>query len=158
MVTTTQSHIPELPAELVSAVTGEAYRDADRVNVFLKALGLVPRAGRQLQLPATFLLDLGAALRLMCWEQCGVCIHLHAGLPSARQALLEVLRSLTTEPDSSGTSTSALPYKVMLLFVERFAWNGWPKLGADVTLELAHADEESLLEALADFLWEHRSA
>jgi hypothetical protein len=42
----------------------------------------------------------------------------------------------------------------MVLFVERFAWKARDELDADVALH--EADEEQILEALADFLWNHR--
>jgi hypothetical protein len=55
----------EFPAALVAAVAGEADLDAGRVGLFLQALGLEASPARPIRLPASFLLELGAALRLL---------------------------------------------------------------------------------------------
>ena len=154
MATPMQPHLLEFPTELVTAVVGEASRDAERVDVFLKRLGLENCANRTVQLPAHFFLDLGAALRLLDWEERGIGVHLDVGLPPARQAVREVLLSLTAMPDSPSTPADSLAYRVMIVFIEHFAWSGCAELGADVTLGETH--EEAFLELLADFLWEHR--
>jgi hypothetical protein len=142
--------LPDYPPELIQAVVRDASRDADHVGVFLKALGLSASPEKPLSLPAHFLLELGAALRLLSWESRGFFIHQQAGLPAAREALRAVFSSLS-DPSAAPTE---LPYRVMCLSVENFAWNAQEELRADVCLE--EAEEEMLLEALADFLWAHR--
>src|SRR3954451_7437938 len=151
--------LSDFPPDLIQAVARDAARDADRVGVFLDALGRPP-AGRRPQdpplgLPADLLLGLGAALRLLLWEQQGIDAHRQAGLPPGRQALRDVFRAATgqADPEAAGRART-LPYRVLTLFVERFAWAGRPELGADLTL--GPADEDALLEGLADFLWAHR--
>jgi len=124
------------------------------VGLFLNELGLGGFPERPLILPAGFLLDLGAALRLLEWERRGLQAHLQAGLPPARKALSDVCRTLGKQPDPAAVPPGTLASRVLAVFVERFAWNAWAELNAEVALD--QADEEQVLEALADFLWEHR--
>jgi hypothetical protein len=148
--------LDDLPCDLIDAVARDAEADADHVGAFLDALGLRPPPGQVLPLPAAFLLDLGAALRLLLWEQAGLQAPASAGLPPARQALRDVLLSLRSY--AAGVrrleTPATLAPRVLATFVDHFAWDARPELGADVTL--AEADEEAVLEALADFLWAHR--
>jgi hypothetical protein len=157
----TPSPLPlsDFPPELIRAVAQDAARDADLVGAFLDALGLAP-AGRRpqdppLRLPADFLLGLGAALRLLLWEQHGIEAHREAGLPPARQAIQDVFLAATGQADpETAESARTLSCRVVALFVERFAWVGRVELAAELTL--GPADEDALLEGLADFLWVHR--
>ena len=147
--------LSELPAEMVSSVAADAARDADRVGAFLDAFGIKAPADRPLHLPAAFLLDLGAALRLLAWEQQGLQLHREAGLPPAREVLADVLRQAA----NAGSSAPALPnhglaLTVLMLSVDRLAWSARGELNIDVAL--GEADEEAILAGLADFLWEHR--
>ena len=109
-----------------------------------------------LPLPAAFLLDLGAALRLMAWEQAGINPQHVAGLPPAQEAIRDVLLSLRQPPTGAAQADApgTLARRVGAAFFEHFAWCGLGELDADVTL--GAADEEAVLEALADFLWAHR--
>src|SRR5262245_6438845 len=86
----TTPYILDISGDLVRSVRAEAERDADTVGMFLTALGLHATPARSIPLPATFLLDLGAALRLLAWEQAGLPPQEVAGLPPARQALTDV--------------------------------------------------------------------
>ena len=142
------SQFPEYPPDLIQAVAREAERDADRVGLFLTTAALTP----PIHLRAEFLLNLGAALRLLQWEQAGIDLHARAGLPSGKQALLDVLAVAAGQAAPDVVEyVRRLPLRVTALFVEEFAWTGRLELGADVTLDPADAD--ALLEGLADFLW-----
>ena len=152
--------LPPFPPDLIQAVAHDAKADAGRVAQFLSGLGL-QRGGDgvarvPLRLPAYFLVGLAAALRLFSWEQGGLRIHRDAGLPSAAEALQLVARSITThEPVARKEQASRqLLCQILTVFVERLAWNGRALLEAD--LELGEADEETLVDALADLLWAHR--
>jgi len=147
-------NIPNVPGELVAAVAEDAARDADRVGQFLRTLGLGGSPDRPVRLPAAFLLELGAALRLGDWEQRGLQVHREAGLPSAQQALRDVFQASSTSPGPAAAPHERLVYRIVVLFAERFAWNARVELDADIALD--EADEEQLLEGLADFLWDHR--
>ena len=147
--------------DLIRAVKGDAERDADLVGAFLAVTGLAPSGrrtrGAPLAVPGLCLLRLGAALRLSLWEQLGIRVHLDHGLPPARQALIDVLHTATGQAEAEAAERSrSLASRVLNLSVERLAWNGRAQLGADVVL--GAADQEQLLEALADYLWAHRSA
>ncbi len=145
--------LPNHPPDLVRAVADEAERDADRVGLLLTTLGLQP----SIRLSFEFLLALGAALRLCHWEQNGIDLHLRAGLPPARQVLDEVFRTaIGNAAPEAAERTRNVASRVAAFFVERFAWNGRAELGADLTL--GPADEDALLDGLADFLWANRPA
>ena len=145
-----------LPPELVEATAGEAARDADRAGQLLHELGFVPSPGRPVRLPAAFLLDLGAALRLLAWEQGGLHVHRDAGLPPAEQALHDAFRGLVESAGATGTAARDLARRVLALFAGRLAWHGRPELDADVALD--DLDEDVMLDALAAFLWARRHA
>jgi hypothetical protein len=140
----------EFPDAMVSAVATDAARDADRVRMFLSALGILPSPEKPLSLPARFLLHLGAGLRLLSWEANGFFAHREVGLPEARAVIRDAFQSL----NNSGVDPAELCIRVMGLSIERFAWTAPAELGTDVSL--AEADEDALQEALADFLWAHR--
>jgi hypothetical protein len=148
--------IPNCPSELVRAVADEAERDADRVGVFLDTLGLHATPDRPVSLPVAFLLDLAAALRLLAWEQVGLHPQDVAGLPPARQAIRDALLTLNRASTQTATvaASGSLAYRVCQAFVDHFAWSGRDELDADVML--GEADEDAVLEALADFLWANR--
>jgi hypothetical protein len=151
---------------LVEAVARAAMRDADLVGHFLVALGLRPEAGRPARLPAGLLLDLGAAMRLLAWEAAGLDPGRIAGLPTAHEAVLSAFRDATpARPGEPPAGTSAPPpvgppgslaARALEAFARHFAWAGHLELGADVALDAA--DEDALLEAVADFLWTNRPA
>lgn len=157
MASPTPHTVPAIPPELLADVAERADADADRVVLFLQALGLAPAPGQTRALPAAFLLDLGAALRLLAWEAAGLDVHRQAGLPAAldaiRRAFAEAPGYLLRDP------TAPAPYPplfraVLRLTADRLAWAGRRDLGADVVL--GDPDEDALIEALAAFLWAHR--
>lgn len=150
MVTNT----PAIPPDLVTAVEEDAARDAGRVALFLRTLGLKVSPARPIALPDAFLIELGAALRLLEWERRGLSAHLDAGLPPSGRAIRDAFRHLAAPGIALGPLSDTLTYRVMVLFAERFAWAGREELDAEVAL--GAADEEALLEDLADFLWNHR--
>ena len=122
--------------------------------MFLRALGLKASPARPIALPDAFLLELGAALRLLEWERRGLTAHTDAGLPPSGQALREAFRHLDAPGAAPGPLGDTLAYRVMVFFAERFAWAGREELDADVAM--GEADEDALLDALADFLWDNR--
>jgi len=146
------------PPELVRAVAHDAACDADLVVVFLDALGLSPAGPDQppRRLPAWFLLELGAALRLWLWECHGMRLHREAGLPPAEEALRGVFGRLTAPAADQPAGGTPLSRRVLALFVEHFAWSGRADLDAD--LVLGEVDEDALVEVLANLVWAHRAA
>ena len=147
--------VSDLPPDLVQAVARDARADADHVGLFLREIGIAATPQKPRRLPAAFLLDLGAALRLLSWEQAGLDLRGVAGLPPARQALLAVLRAAASHGGAGpGAPPGSLSSLVVAAFADHFAWNARVELDAEVVL--GEADEEAALAALADFLWEHR--
>ena len=149
-----------LPTELVPAIARDAADDAQRVADFLDALGRRPTgegADRApLRLPCYVLVFLAAALRLWVWEQGGLFAHRDAGLPSADEAVRDLSQALLA-PDALADKEMAarrLLRRVLCVFAARLAWGGRALLGAD--LELGEAEEDALVDALADFLWANR--
>jgi hypothetical protein len=161
MAVTSPLPLSDFHPDLLRALALGAARQAEWVGSFLEEIGLAP-VGRGPQdrpprLPADFLLSLGAALQLLLWEQLGIPVHLDHGLPPARQALLDVFRTAAgqAEPEAFECIRS-LASRVLVLSVEHFGWNAHVELGAEVVL--GEADQEALLEALADYLWAQRGA
>jgi hypothetical protein len=147
--------VSDFPAELVAGVAREAEADARRVCLFLGVAGVSATPDRPVHLPAGFLLDLAAALRLLCWEQAGLQPQSLGNLPDARHAIREVFGSATNPPrEGESRRTDSLALRVVTAYIAHFAWEARVELGADVIL--GEADEDAVLEALADFLWEHR--
>ena len=140
--------LADFPPEMIAAVVVDAERQAEGVAEFLGTLGenLVPPSRRT----PDFLLQLAAALRLRRWEAEGFFFHREVGLPEADQAVREALAS----PNAVAANPTSLSLAVLRLTLERFAWSGPRKLGVDVAVK--EANEEALLEALAEFLWAHR--
>ncbi len=151
--------IPEadsgLTAEFIEAIIRQALLDADRVAWFLIQRRSV---GDQLVPPPNlwsgrFLLELAGALRLACWEQLGIWVHRAAGLPTAHQALIEVLQSPGSDPISTGSAT--LSSQVFILWIRHFAWSSLAALDADLIL-VGDVEEDRLLDSIADLLWSQR--
>ena len=146
----------EYPAELIQFAVAEAERDADEVATFLAAAGLAPPPGDTRGIPPGVLLDLGAIVRLRRWEAAGLAVHTEAGLPTADAALTRLVALLVAAASDRTVLATAgvLARSVFELTVNRFAWTAQPELGTDVVL-LAD-DEDALVDALAQFLWERR--
>jgi hypothetical protein len=149
----TDSKVPpssDLALDIATVVARDAYRDADRVGLFLAHLGMKGTPEKPLALPPSFLLRLGFALRLLDWEQKGYYFHREVGVPEAQLAIREAFLRLN-DVDADPTKSSSA---ILNLSLERFAWSGPPELGADIALH--GVQDDTLLEALADLLWTHR--
>ena len=140
------------PDELIVAVTREAEADADRVVEFLRYLGLQPTAEKPLGFSRDQLLFLGAVLRLASWEEAGVPIHFSIGLPPASRILAD---AINLAQQGHGAYPKELSHVVHKLFIDRAAWHG-RDLGGVVQLD--GLDDETALDALAEFLWSRRRA
>lgn len=146
----------EYPAELIQFAADEAGRDADDVAAFLAAAGLAPPPGETRGFPPGILIDLGAVVRLRRWEAAGYAVHVEAGLPTARGALSRVIYTLVKAAANRAllAAAGALGRAVFELTVTRFAWAAPRELGTDIMLNID--DEDSLVEAMAQFLWARR--
>ena len=140
-----------------SARWRHALDDADVVGTFLRDdCGVRGTPDRPVRIPLTILLDLAAALRLHAWEQAGIDPCQFPGLPDFAGGLHDVVRRVGLEPGDCGPGLrpGELAVRVLNARTDYFAWCGRAELGADVAL--GPADEETVLEALADFLWQNR--
>jgi hypothetical protein len=152
--------LSQYPPDLLDAVTRDAESDAERVFEFLDVIGVRPSGegadGIPVKLPAYFLLRLAAALRLCTWEQKGLLIHQEAGLPSANDALRELGRSIAAPGPLQQEKQAAdqLSQGVLRVAMNSLAWGG--RVYFDADLAVGDADEDRLVEAMADLLWAHR--
>ncbi len=147
-----------LPPDMVRAAVDCALEDADMVETFLRDVcGLPPAPDRRLTVTAEWLCDLGAALRLYLWQERGIePRQLDPELPDFATALRNLVRQGRPDPGDSltGLPTGELSKRVFDAHIEHFSWVSGLELDAPVTL--GPADEEAVLEALADFLWAAR--
>jgi hypothetical protein len=144
------------PPELVQFATQEAKRDAVRAGAFLYALGIAKRPGPPVELPADFLLNLGALLRLLEWERNGISVHQEAGLSAAKAAEQEMLQRMVSRIGKKPKPDLWLSNAVFGLLIENFAWTAQQNLQADIQLDFP--DEDALVEAMAQFLWSQRTS
>ena len=142
--------LPDVPADMITAVASGAARDAERVGLFLHEIGLSACPNQPRNLPAGFLLHLAAALRLLVWETQGFFFHQADGLPSARQAIRDAFHAL----QDPGADPRDFCVHVLRLSLERFAWNGPRDLHADIALD--DLSDDAALDVLAEFLWASR--
>jgi hypothetical protein len=146
-----------LPPDMVRSVQAYALDDADLVGTFLRDVcGLPATPDHPVRLPADFLTELAAALRLFTWESAGFDLGQVAAVPEPRTALLDLFRRAMATDDGSPANWSRdeLSARVIAAYAERFAWPARSELGAEVVL--GPADQENVLEAVADFLWQIR--
>jgi hypothetical protein len=160
MTPANSSLIPsEVPPELVHSLTADASEDADNVGLFLGYLGLAPSDPNgpdpPICFPAWFLVELAAALRIWLWEASGLRIHLDAGLAPARESLLSVFcRAKEVANGHASSNATPLMNNVIELSINRLAWSARRDLGAEVVL--GEADEDTIVETLANLIWKHR--
>jgi hypothetical protein len=147
----------EFPAELVRKVRNDAEVDADCVAMFLDRLGLGRKNPEDppARFPAAFLLGLGAVLRVLGWEVAGYYPHKEGGLSSARQMLLDLLKWCQHDtPAQRDRAVVQLCNKILSISATRFAWEGPEIIGVDVLI--GPADEDVLVDAMAEFVWQSR--
>jgi hypothetical protein len=151
------STLSHLPPQLVEACRQEAERDAIRVAAFLDGFlaHLAPVVRPDLQFPAWFLVALGSGLRLWYWEDHGIMVHLDEGLPGGRDVVRDAFLGLNQPDPERTTRVVTLACDVMTVFANHFAWLARAEMGADFLL--GPADEDAFIDALAEFVWKHRS-
>lgn len=142
--------LSRFPAELLDAVRDEAEASADRVAAFLHAAGWRP--GQRLRCSEEGLLALDAALRLLDWETRGITAHRAAGLPDAASALNAAVEAILGRADANSSRRTGVA--LLAVFAERMAWGAGRELAAQV--ELGEADDEALVEALANLIYDTR--
>lgn len=145
------------PTDLLLAWQKSGEFDAALVLSFLDQVGLTPASlGRPVVLPAHFLLELGAALRLLFWECQGSTAYVQAGLPTAREALCRAFTMATFNAKSEERVPTPLWEQVTAYANRQVAWHGLAELNAEIFVDFG--DDEELLEAMAEFIWNNRHA
>jgi hypothetical protein len=148
----------ERVVRFLAQVIESAWHNAEMVAAFLASLGLKPKKNKPVYLPLEFLLELGAILRLAQWERAGIHHLIDPNLPSAREALRQLLVRATEVPDSFSLdvnlTTGHLSHQVFRLWLMRCARSSVQELGVDVLISGANSD--LILNALAEFIWNHR--
>ena len=106
-------------------------------------------------LPAAFLMELGAIGQIRLWELEGLRDFLPSDLPTYGEAVAELSRRALTAPQEFQTLAGArLSPRVMQVWLESFSWAAPSLLQADVVL--GEVDEDALVDAVAHLLWTHR--
>jgi hypothetical protein len=138
-------------ADFVASVVGEILR---------RELATPPDSGgvvHQLNVPAGFLLELGAVIVLNLWERQGITAHLDAGLPRWSEADADLVRRLREDRSQFEPIENAiLSRRVLQFWLQNFAWDGIETFGADMLLSTS--EEDAIVDALASFLYENRDA
>ncbi len=141
------------PAEPIDRVVQQAAYDAGLTAHALAVVGLASPPGKTRSLPREFLLELGAALRLMVWELDGLDLQ-ELGLPTAQDAITGAFLGAVQQIRDPSYPASSLSRTVLEITIERFAWAGPRELQAEIMFETP--DEDALVEAMARLLWDHR--
>jgi hypothetical protein len=101
-----------------------------------------------------FLFELAGVMQLRLWEDAGFTVHIDAGLPSADTAAKELEHH--AKVGESHVAGIDLWRKVTIVWREHFAWEGQQLLGSEVAIH--RADDDLLVEQLAQFMWRNRRA
>src|SRR3954453_197751 len=119
----TENSLAAFPPELIARVAEQAARDADLAAEFLKGVGLDPPPGTTRALPGDFLLELGAAMRLLAWERDGLELR-DSGLPAPQAAILEAFQGAIRRIHDPSSPAPSLGRIVFRISVELLAWVG----------------------------------
>jgi hypothetical protein len=136
-------------------MAGEVSRHLEHVEVLPDP---TERQTKPVRAHGEILMELAALLRLQSWHEGGLCPALHEEVPALVAALDDSEAKLALDPNAFGQEGELPPLaeKVFDVWAKHLAWSGLDELSADVVLELAPADAETMLHDLADLLWQHR--
>jgi hypothetical protein len=157
-----QDHTRRQISELAECLVHDAEYMARLTIRFIDLTGIFPPGQpgeRPVALPAEFLLELAAVLRIAIWERDHLRDRIAADLPRAQDAYLELLERAAHRPDSFSSAMVSPPLhrRVIDATLRHLAWNGRRDLGADVLLGRPdEGDDDIALEAMAEFLWARR--
>jgi hypothetical protein len=137
---------------MIRAVARHAERQADSVAAYLRSPRLFDTG--EVHLPPAALRELAAVLELGLWEKQGLRDHLDVDLPTYREAANRLAARCKKGPaEFEGPGAAPLSRRVLLAWIECFAWDGQDLLQADVVA--GHVNEDTFVEVLADFVWRH---
>lgn len=152
---TTSEGLDQIPKCIVDAAIQNALRVADLTGMTLTEMGKVHLGGSQWNLPAAFLVELGAVLQLGLWEQEGIAAHECGYLPPFDDAVSELSRRAAQGVSAFANLASVtLAPRVLQFSIEHIAASGFLLMGGDVLTQ--DIDEDAFVELLAEFLFSHR--
>jgi hypothetical protein len=151
--------LSKLPPALIAPLERAIFRQAAMAVVCWTALDNQFRQNGDAQgaarLPLRYFVELAAALQLHIWEGAGLRDSLPADLPSFEEAAADLQHRARTAPqDFNGAKGLQLAPRVLLAWVNQFAWAAPNFLQTDVVL--GQADEDALVEATAQLFWRNR--
>ncbi|MBL9085381.1 MAG: hypothetical protein JNK76_26490 [Planctomycetales bacterium] len=136
-------------AERQAVAAGACLREIERHAI---ANGLSVDVSR---LPAGFLLEFAAVVQLSIWEGNGLTDFLPADVPTSPAAEAELFRRVREQPQQLQSISGALLSRRLLdLWLDQMCWSAPQYCHADVIV--SDADEDMLVEAVAQLLWTHR--
>lgn len=149
------------PPELLNAVRRNAEFQADLTAACLDVLDQRIRDAGYAEgckrLPRAFLLEFAAVAQLKHWELQGLGELLPSDVPSAAEASRDLYHRTTTDPDQFWhDDKTPLSRQVMQIWIEYFHWLEPGLVEAEIIV--GHADEDLLIETLAQLLWQNRHA
>jgi hypothetical protein len=143
----------ELPDPMVRAIIRSSEFQADLVAAVIEASELFK--SKLIQVSAACLLEFAALLQIWFWDHQGLRPQLPADLPTYQEAAASfAARAAKGDAGFEGANASLLGLKVIQVVMDQFAWEGQDYLQADVVLRTI--DEDQLIEAIADLLWNKR--
>ena len=142
-----------LPDELIQSLRLETENSIERLNDLLFPAAC--QFGQPVPCPESGLSALAIALRLLDWEARGITAHLSKGLQSGDAAFEEALLEAGVPSRQPGSiADPQVQAEVLALFVEKMAWSAYSDFTAQV--ELGEIDDETLVEALSQLIWNTR--
>jgi hypothetical protein len=102
-------------------------------------------------LPAEFLLELSAVLRIASWQSAGLDTQMKADFPTASELLRELIERLLKRPESFAIDLkecdAPLTGRVTRLWLRHCSWSAPTEFGVDVVVR--RPDRELLWDAVA---------
>ncbi len=140
----------EIPSETYEMVAAHAQSMALSVVSTLYELGV-----DGMDLPAAVILELAALAQIRVWQDTEARELLADILPdfeSAQQDLIDRLNNRSEEFLNIDSAT--LSQQVFTIWMSRLAWYGRSTLDSEMVL--LDFDEDAFIDALAQFVWQHR--
>jgi hypothetical protein len=117
-----------------------AYQTEQFLKLWTKSLGLKKLP----PLPAEFLLELSAVIRIAAWQRGGLTVEMQADFPPAEELLRELLERLLHRPKSFAVDPAACPAplhgRVTRLWLRHCSWSAPAEVGVDVVVRRPHPD------------------
>lgn len=150
--------LPDFEPAFLATVVANATADAESVAYLLERWDIKsPDESGDLKptrFAPEFYLALSVGLRFIAWELGQNLLHLRAGLPTGKEVLLSALR-LVAGPELEELATR-LNITSLRLFHDHFVWLARNEQAVDLSFDASLDDEQ--LDALAEFIWNHRNA